>query len=102
MTVRLAVIGFCLATLVAPAFAAGSIIVQKGRAFRPVEVAIARGETLIFTNEDSFIHQIYVDGLFDSEEKAPGENLSEVFTKSGTFTVRCHIHPVMHMTVHVK
>lgn len=77
-------------------------VVQKGRAFRPGEVTINRGETLTFTNDDSFIHQIYVDGLFDSEEKAPGENLNETFPRAGTFQVRCHIHPTMHMSVHVK
>src|SRR3954466_9446974 len=81
---------------------AGHTISQKGRAFRPTDVTINRGESLTFTNEDSFIHQIYVDGLFDSEEKAPGENINETFPKTGTFQVRCHIHPTMRMTVHVK
>lgn len=82
--------------------AAGHTVVQKGRAFRPAEMTINRGETLTFTNEDSFIHQIYVDGLFDSEEKAPGENLNETFPSAGTFQVRCHIHPTMRMTLRVK
>jgi plastocyanin len=75
---------------------------QKGRAFRPSEMTINRGESLTFTNEDSFIHQIYIDGLFDSEEKAPGENLNETFPQAGTFQVRCHIHPTMRMTLRVK
>jgi plastocyanin len=80
----------------------GHTVTQKGRAFRPVEATINHGEALTFTNEDSFIHQIYVDGLFDSEEKAPGENLTETFPAAGTFQVRCHIHPTMRMTVRVK
>jgi plastocyanin len=85
------------------AFADGAhTIEQKDRAFHPAEVTIARGETLTFTNRDEFIHQIYVNGLFDSEEKAPGENLSETFTRSGTFEVRCHIHPKMKLVVHVR
>jgi plastocyanin len=84
------------------AYAADTVIVQKGRAFRPGEVTISRGETLIFTNEDSFVHQIYVDGQFDSEEKGPGENINQTFLRTGTFQVRCHIHPTMKMTVHVK
>jgi plastocyanin len=81
---------------------ADTIVVQKGRAFRPREVSIAKGETLTFTNEDSYLHQIYVDGLFDSEERAPGQNLNETFPVAGTFEVRCHIHPTMRMTVRVK
>ena len=81
---------------------AGHTISQKGRAFRPTDVTINRGESLTFTNEDSFIHQIYVDGLFDSEEKAPGQNLVEGFANAGTFEVRCHIHPKMKLVVHVN
>ena len=80
----------------------GHTVSQKGRAFRPAEVTLSRNENLTFTNEDSFIHQIYVDGQFDTEEKGPGENINQTFLRSGTFQVRCHIHPTMKMTVHVK
>ncbi len=80
----------------------GHTVIQRGRAFRPAEITIARGDTIVFTNDDSYIHQIYAEGLFDSEEKAPGENLNETFTQSGTFQLRCHIHPTMKMVVHVK
>ena len=82
--------------------AADTLVIQKGRAFHPRQVTIAKGEVVTFTNNDTYIHQIYVAGLFDSEEKAPGENLNELFTQAGTFAVRCHIHPTMRMTVFVK
>jgi plastocyanin len=87
---------------VVAATAASTTIVQKGRAFRPGEVTINRGDSLTFTNEDSFVHQIYLDGQFDSEEKGPGEIINQTFARSGTFQVRCHIHPTMKLTVHVK
>jgi plastocyanin len=77
-------------------------VVQSGRAFRPAEISINRGEALTFTNNDEFIHQIFVSGLFDSDERSPGENLTENFTQSGTFEVHCHIHPKMKLVVHVK
>jgi plastocyanin len=77
-------------------------VIQKGRAFHPGEVTIARGTSLTFVNDDEFIHQIYVDGLFDSDERAPGESLTETFTRSGTFEVHCHIHPKMKLVVHVQ
>lgn len=91
----------------AAAFAADEAhtIVQKGRAFHPAEVSINRGEALTFTNDDDFIHQIYVeapDFSFDSDEKNPGQDITETFTASGTFEVRCHIHPKMKLVVHVK
>ena len=85
-----------------PAFADDHVIAQSGRSFHPGEITIAKGDTLTFTNKDDFIHQVYVPDLFDSEEKAPGEKLSENFPRAGTFEVRCHIHPKMKLVVHVK
>ena len=81
------------------------IIVQQGRAFRPGEITINKGEALTFTNDDDFIHQIYVSSdsfNFDSDERAPGQNIIQSFTQSGTFEVRCHIHPKMKLVVHVR
>lgn len=80
-------------------------ITQKGRAFRPRQVEIAAGTTLEFNNEDEFIHQIYVDSEaldFDSAEQHPGEKVLVKFPGSGTFPVRCHIHPKMLLRVNVK
>jgi plastocyanin len=82
--------------------AADKVIVQKGRAFNPKEVAINRGDTLTFTNEDEFIHQMYSTDLFDSDERNPGQKLTEDFSRSGTFEVRCHIHPKMKLVVRVN
>ncbi len=77
-------------------------IIQKGRRFSVPEITIRAGETLTFTNNDEFIHQIYATGLFDSEERAPGQNLTEAFPRAGTFEVHCHIHPKMKLVVHVN
>jgi plastocyanin len=91
--------------LVLPAVAfaqSTSTIVQKGRRFLPAEITIRKGESLTVTNDDEFIHQIYSEGLFDSEERRPGQNIVENFPRSGTFEVRCHIHPKMKMVVRVN
>jgi len=80
-------------------------IVQNGRAFHPTEITINHGEALSFSNQDEFIHQIYVDSAgfkYDSAEQPPGETLQINFPDAGTFPVRCHIHPKMLLTVHVK
>jgi plastocyanin len=87
------------------AFAADHVVAQKGRRFHPDEVTIAKGDTITFTNNDEFIHQIYVaaqDFGFDTKEKAPGETDTESFTTAGTFEVHCHIHPKMKLVVHVN
>ena len=95
--------------LVAAAELAGAAathrIVQKGRAFGVGEITINRGDTLLFTNEDEFLHQIYVASggmTFDSNEQAPGQTIDVHFPSSGTFAVRCHIHPKMLLTVRVQ
>jgi plastocyanin len=80
-------------------------VTQKGRAFTVAIVEIAAGDTLRFSNEDDFTHQIYVDDPnfdFDSEEQQPGEVVNVRFPSRGTFQVRCHIHPKMHLTVTVR
>ena len=81
---------------------ADQTVVQKGRRFNPAEVTIHRGESLTFTNDDEFIHQVYAEGLFDSDERLPGQALVENFSKAGTFEVRCHIHPKMKLVVHAN
>ncbi len=80
-------------------------VVQTGRAFHPDEITINRGATVNFANQDEFIHQIYVDSQgfnYDSEEQEPGETLHITFPTAGTYPIRCHIHPKMLLTVHVK
>ena len=93
----------CLLFLLAPSVAmADTTIIQKGRRFNPAEVTIRKGESVTFTNGDEFIHQIYVTGMFDSEERSPGQTLVESFPAAGTFEVRCHIHPKMKLAVRVN
>lgn len=99
--IGLSAAGLCFAALADDA----NTIVQNGRAFHPLEIAIDRGTTLNFSNQDEFIHQIYVDSpgfAYDSAEQPPGETLHITFPNTGTFPIRCHIHPKMLLTVHVK
>lgn len=80
-------------------------IVQIDRSFKPNEITIAAGDSLAFSNQDEFIHQIYVDSDqidYDSAEQPPGEIITIPFPKAGDFPVRCHIHPKMLLTIHVK
>ena len=87
------------------ALAADHVVAQKDRRFHPGDIAIAKGDAVTFTNNDEFIHQIFVDDQafsVDTAEKAPGENVTEAFTTAGTFEVHCHIHPKMRLTVTVK
>jgi plastocyanin len=89
-----------------PALAAAvHTVAQRGRAFAVSAIKIARGDSIRFTNEDEFLHQIYVDSkemVFDSDEQLPGQTIDVRFPQAGTFPVRCHIHPKMLLTVQVN
>src|SRR5579862_8170119 len=80
-------------------------IEQSGRSFKPRDISITAGDSLAFKNNDDFIHQVYVDSdaiNYDSAEQSPGQIITIPFPKTGNFPVRCHIHPKMLLTVHVK
>jgi plastocyanin len=87
------------------AAAGGYHISQHNRAFNMKEITIGLGDVVHFDNDDDFIHQIYIDSPdfnFDSEESYPGNAIDVKFTKSGTYWVRCHIHPKMLLGVTVQ
>ncbi len=78
---------------------------QHGRAFAVHEVHIARGDTVHFTNDDDFTHQIYVSSpsfSYEFAEQNPGEVVDLRFPSAGLFEVRCHIHPKMLLRVDVR
>lgn len=80
-------------------------ISQKDRTFSPKELTVANGDIVRFLNDDSRIHQIFVQSRgfnFDSAEAEPGRSIDVQFPTPGTYEVRCHIHPKMLMTVTVK
>jgi plastocyanin len=90
----------------AVALAAGvATVSQKNRAFGVHDVQIAQGDTIHFTNDDDFTHQIYVQSpslTYESEEQDPGQAVDVRFPVPGTFEVRCHIHPKMLLHVDVR
>ena len=79
---------------------------QKGRAFRPGELTVARGDVVQIVNDDGdLLHHAYIESdsfRFDSGDQEPGARVDIPFTVSGDFTVLCGIHPKMKLLVHVN
>ena len=79
---------------------------QKGRAFQPGVLVLDRGDLVEILNDDApLLHHAYVstpEFSFDSGEQLPGNHTEVRFTVPGTFTVRCAIHPKMHLYVTVR
>ena len=75
-----------------------------GYKFSPADLTIAVGDTVTWTNHDTAPHNIVVtDGpeKFTSPTLQTGQTFSHTFTKAGTYSYYCSIHPDMKATVTV-
>ena len=101
----LAGLGLAFASPWLRAGAAGVVtVIQAHRAFGVADIRIKHGDTVTFTNDDAFNHQVFVKSpsfTFESAEQAPGEAVNMKFPVAGTFDVQCGIHPRMHLAVTV-
>lgn len=78
---------------------------QKNREFAPSRIEVARGGVVHIVNDDNVTHHVYVDSpnmKFDSGEQPIGDTVDLKFDESGTFLVRCAIHPTMRLVVTVR
>lgn len=95
-----------LAGAVVGANAATITVVQRGLLLNTSSLTLAKGDRVVFTNEDDVIHNIHIFGPGDDEKdlglQKPGVPLSYTFDKVGAFRVRCNIHPSIKMAVTVK
>jgi plastocyanin len=82
------------------------MVSQRGRAFLPGAMTIRQGDTLEVINDDGdLMHHAYIDEptfSFDSGDQEPGAKADILFTKAGTFSVLCGIHPKMKLVVTVR
>jgi plastocyanin len=101
--VFLSVIGIVAAVSVRAA--APVTITQKGLQFSSADLAVSKGQTVVFMNDDRTPHNITVNGEgvnLNSGLQPPGVEFKVPFAKPGTYSVSCGIHPKMKMTVTVK
>ncbi len=80
-------------------------IAQRDERFHPNRIELKRGQSLKVTNEDRFVHHVFVDSpgmKYDSGEQRPGHVLSIPFEKTGEFVLECAIHLKMKLRVTVK
>ncbi|NDB77489.1 MAG: hypothetical protein EB141_17920, partial [Verrucomicrobia bacterium] len=81
------------------------VIEQRDLSFVPEKVEIQVGDTLVFTNEDNYghnMHSMSPGSEFDLGRQAPGTRVPYTFKKAGSFEVFCRIHPKMRLEVVVK
>lgn len=75
----------------------------RGYSFSPQVVEVAIGTEVTWVNNDAVSHTVTSDsGEFNTGAFGTGQNRSYTFTKAGTYTYHCSIHPGMKGTVTVR
>ena len=71
--------------------------------FGPQAITVAVGTTVTWTNSDDIPHTaVSTDGVFKSKVMDTDEKFSYTFTKVGTYSYYCSVHPKMTGQVVVK
>lgn len=71
--------------------------------FSPDTLTVKVGEKVTWTNKDSTGHSATADdGSFDTGIIAQGQSGSATFSKAGTYTYHCSVHPNMKGTIVVQ
>ena len=72
-------------------------------AFGPQAITVPVGTTVTWTNSDDSPHTaVSTDGVFKSKAMDTNEKFSYTFTKAGTYSYYCSVHPKMTGQVVVK
>jgi plastocyanin len=75
---------------------------QEHETFLPHVLAITRGSTIEFPNDDPIFHNVFSlssAGTFDLRRYPRGQSRSQTFTKPGIVKVYCNIHSHMSATI---
>jgi plastocyanin len=76
--------------------ATGTDVTIQSNSFNPDSLSIKVGETVTWTNKDSYAHTVTSDnGVFDSGNIASGATFSFTFNTEGTYSYHCSIHTSM-------
>src|ERR1700686_4336444 len=71
--------------------------------FGPQTVTVPVGATVTWTNRDDIPHSVVsTDGVFKSKVRDTDESFSYTFTKTGTYSYFCSVHPKMTGQIVVK
>ena len=80
-------------------------VYQKDKLFTQTEVVIHAGQTVVFSNADTVMHNVYSvspGNAFEIKTQLPGRESAVVFKNPGVAEVRCAIHPGMKLLVKVE
>lgn len=101
-----AIAGLAIGLLLSPVHAQGERVIRQVKTgFMPRSVTVERGGSIEITNDDPFLHHVFVESpayRFDSGEQKPGQTITLRFPVAGRFVAQCAIHLKMQLTVDVR
>ncbi len=75
----------------------------KNMSFSPATLTVKVGDSVTWTNQDSVGHSATADdNSFDTGVFNQGQSKTITFSKAGTFTYHCSVHPTMKGTITVQ
>jgi plastocyanin len=82
----------------------GGEVQMAGISFSPMEITIAAGETVTWTNNDPAGHDVTADSFSSGDPGglAEGDTFEHTFEEAGSFDYVCTVHPGMEGTVVVE
>lgn len=87
------------------AHAAEHVVTQKNKAFSVKKFKAKVGDTVKFTNDDSFAHNVFSLSpakSFDTGSFGGGQSKSITLDKPGKVEVECAVHPDMQLEIEVE
>jgi plastocyanin len=76
--------------------AANAVVKIDNFVFGPQTITVPVGATVTWTNADDIPHTaVSTDGVFKSKVMDTDERFSYTFTKAGTYSYYCSVHPKM-------
>jgi len=103
---RAALVAICIAAFpAAGAYAAGKThtVRIEGMKFVPERLAVAAGDTVVWTNKDFLPHSVTAaEAGVESGDLAPNKSWRFVARKKGEMHYICRLHPVMKAVLVIK
>ncbi len=84
------------------AWCATHTVVIEGMRFQPAELAVKRGDRVVWVNRDVVPHTATAGRAFDSPPIAPGASWTTTLKRHGRHDYRCSLHPMMKASLVVQ
>ena len=75
--------------------ATDTVTLARSYRFDPVAIRVEAGDTVTWTNEDEFTHDVQMESGDDTKrhQLEPGDEVSITFEEPGTYDYECTFHP---------